>query len=145
MKASVLLLTILGVIAVKLVTGKIDHDTEGNVVSDKQQPAIAGTIAVRRKRGSGIRLTCRSRWMLFKSCNGDCTWKRDRCVESELDEKMVFTDDVGLDDDVDEERLLFEMLKNRANRLKKKNVWNWWVIMLAFAAYMDFSPDNKFL
>lgn len=49
MKASFLLLTILGVIAVKLVTGKIDRGTVANVVSDKQQPAIAGKIAGKRR------------------------------------------------------------------------------------------------
>jgi len=49
MKASFLLLTILGVIAVKLVTGKIDRVPVSNVVSNKQQPAIAGEIANRRR------------------------------------------------------------------------------------------------
>ena len=47
MKASFLLMTILGVIAVKFVTGKIDSDPSV-IVSNKQQPAIAGKIAFRR-------------------------------------------------------------------------------------------------
>ena len=48
MKALFLLLTVLGVIAVKFVTGKNGSDTS-IVVSNKQQPAIAGKIAFRRR------------------------------------------------------------------------------------------------
>ena len=54
MKASFLLLPILGMIAVKLVTGKIDRVAVANVVSDKQQPAIAGKIAGRRRIGGKL-------------------------------------------------------------------------------------------
>lgn len=90
MKASFLLLTILGVIAVKLVAGKIDRVAVGNVVSDKQQPAIAGKIAGRRKRASGSLVSCGTNtyakscgWCPEGSCNGECTLKRSGiCVES---------------------------------------------------------------
>jgi len=88
MKASFLLLTILEVIAVQLVTGKIDRVPVANVVSDKQQPAIAGKIA---GRSSGNLVSCGSHsaraceWCSQGHgenwCNGDCTWKNGRCVE----------------------------------------------------------------
>ena len=54
MKASFLLLTILGVIAVKLVTGKIDRVPVSNVVSNKQGPAIAGKISGRGSSGGKL-------------------------------------------------------------------------------------------
>ena len=54
MKASFVLLTILGVIAVKLVTAKIDLVPVSNVVSNKQGPEIAGKIAGRRSSGGKL-------------------------------------------------------------------------------------------
>ena len=58
-----MLLTILGVIAVEFVTGKISSDTSV-VVSNKQQPAIAGKIAGKR-RSNGYIGGDRTRGKLF--------------------------------------------------------------------------------
>ena len=63
MKALFLLLTVLGVIAVKFVTGKNGSDTS-IVVSNKQQPAIAGKIAGKR-RSNGYMGIDRTRGKLF--------------------------------------------------------------------------------
>ena len=54
MKTSFVLLTILGAIAVKSVTAKIDLVPVSNVVSNKQGPAIAGKISGRRSSGGKL-------------------------------------------------------------------------------------------
>jgi hypothetical protein len=118
MKASFLLLTILGVIAVTLVTGKIDRVAVGNVVSDKQLPAIAGKIAGRRKRerpfprpfpkfvscGRHEASTCA--WCPQGNgeswCKGDCTWKN---VNRGVYQCVTKIDDSGVDNDELAERM----------------------------------------